>query len=89
MDTDADSHHAPAADQPRQKTTSDIELYPFRQLIDHGLSGIMTAHLNIPALSTKWTLHLHFKKHHRTNLLKEELGFQGLTFTMLWRWKVL
>lgn len=80
-DTDADSHHALPLINHDKKRLHDIELYPFRQLIDHGLSGIMTAHLNIPALEPQSGLASTFSKNIITNLLKEELGFQGLTFT--------
>ncbi len=49
-DTDTDSHaELPVINHSRQRLDS-LELFPFRELIYNGLSGIMTAHLHIPAL---------------------------------------
>ena len=44
-DTNADSHEElPVIKHPRERLDS-LELFPFKELIYHGLSGIMTAHL--------------------------------------------
>lgn len=80
-DTDADSHYALPLINHDKKRLMDVELYPFQQLIDHGLSGIMTAHLNIPSLEPQQGLASTFSKNIITKLLKDDLGFQGLTFT--------
>ncbi|RZK63945.1 MAG: glycoside hydrolase family 3, partial [Pedobacter sp.] len=51
-DTDVDSHY----DLPQltfSKTRLDsLEMYPFRELIQAGASGVMIAHMNIPALDS-------------------------------------
>ena len=80
-DTDADSHYALPVINHDKKRLHDIELYPFRQLIDQGISGIMTAHLNIPALEPQSGLASTFSKNIITKLLKDELKFDGLIFT--------
>jgi len=49
-DTQTDSHHALPVIMHDSQRLTEVELYPFRQLIDNGLMGIMVAHLNIPAL---------------------------------------
>lgn len=80
-DTEADSHYAlPVIPHSRNRLDS-IELFPFKTLIDKGLSGVMTAHLNIPALEPKTGLASTFSYNIVFKLLREELKFQGLTFT--------
>ena len=80
-DTGVDSHD----DLPliaHDKTRLDnIELYPFKELINNGLSGIMTAHLNIPALDSTKNLASTLSPKIITDLLRNELGFKGLIFT--------
>src|SRR5512133_3684430 len=52
-DTETDSHkELPIINQSRQRLDS-LELSPFRELIFNGLSGIMTAHLSVPALDAR------------------------------------
>lgn len=80
-DTEADSHYAlPVIPHTRERLDA-IELYPFKTLINQGLSGVMTAHLNIPALEPKPGLASTFSYNIVFKLLREELKFQGLTFT--------
>lgn len=80
-DTDVDSHHdLPIINHDKNRLT-DVELYPFKMLIDAGLSGIMTAHLNIPALDSTVGLASTFSPVIIDKLLKNELKFEGLIFT--------
>lgn len=80
-DTGVDSHHdLPVISHPKNYLKNN-EIFPFKYLIDNGLSGIMTAHLNIPALEPKADLASTFSKNILEKLLRKELGFQGLTFT--------
>lgn len=80
-DTDVDSHYALPLISHDKVRLNDIELYPFRRLIDNGLSGIMTAHLNIPALEPVVGLASTFSYNIVFRLLRERLQFKGLTFT--------
>lgn len=79
-DTDSDSHKTlPTISHDRSRLDS-IELYPFKKLIDNGIGSIMSAHLYVPNLdSNKYASSLSKKINH--DLLKEELGFKGLTIT--------
>ena len=80
-DTDTDSHKAlPQINHDRARL-DDIELYPFRKMIDAGVGGVMVAHLNIPALDPTPGLPSTLSKPIITDLLKDELGFQGLIVT--------
>lgn len=80
-DTDVDSHY----DLPQLKFSAgrldSLEMYPFRELIKAGASGVMVAHMNIPSLDKTPNLPSSLSKHIVTNVLKKRLGFQGLTFT--------
>lgn len=80
-DTDVDSHY----DLPQLKFTAgrldSLEMYPFRELIKAGASGVMVAHMNIPSLDKTPNLPSSLSKHIVTNVLKKRLGFQGLTIT--------
>ncbi|GAB3909543.1 glycoside hydrolase family 3 N-terminal domain-containing protein [Larkinella knui] len=80
-DTGTDSHYdLPLISKSRQQL-DDLELYPFRKLIDAGASGVMIAHLNIPALDSTPNLPSTLSHKVVSDLLKNELGFGGLVFS--------
>ncbi len=80
-DTDVDSHLAlPQLKFDRNRLDS-LEMYPFRELIKKGASGVMVAHMNIPALDRTENLPSTLSKPIITGILKTELAFKGLVFT--------
>jgi len=80
-DTDSDSHYTlPVILHDRVRMDS-IELYPFRQLIDQDLSGIMIAHLYIPSLEKSPNTPSTLSQAIVTDLLQDDLGFEGLIVT--------
>jgi beta-glucosidase-like glycosyl hydrolase len=80
-DTDVDSHYD-LPQLPFSKARLDsLEIYPFKQLIKEGASGMMVAHMNIPSLDNTPNLPSTLSKPIVTTLLKEELGFKGLIFS--------
>ncbi len=80
-DTDTDSHHTlPSVNHNRERLDS-VELYPFKELFKARASGVMVAHLNVPALGTKPDTPTTLTKSVVTDLLKNEMGFEGLIFT--------
>ncbi|MFD2932833.1 glycoside hydrolase family 3 N-terminal domain-containing protein [Spirosoma flavum] len=80
-DTGTDSHYdLPLISKSRAQLDS-LELYPFRQLINAGAAGVMIAHLSIPSLDTTRNRPSTLSPAIVTNLLKNELGFQGLVFS--------
>jgi beta-N-acetylhexosaminidase len=80
-DTDVDSHY----DLPKLPFTLErldsLELYPFRELIKEGASGIMVAHMSIPVLDNTPNLPSTLSRPIVTGLLKEDLGFKGIIFS--------
>ncbi|MFH0759603.1 MAG: glycoside hydrolase family 3 N-terminal domain-containing protein [Bacteroidota bacterium] len=80
-DTDADSHQAlPVLPYHRDRLDS-LELFPFREAIGRGLTGVMVAHLQVPALEERENRPATVSGRIITGLLKEEMGFKGLVIT--------
>ena len=78
-DTDQDSHlELPLINHARSRLDQ-VELVPFRRLIDSGIDSVMTAHLLIPALDDTQPATL--SRAVLTDLLRTELGFTGLVVT--------
>ncbi|WP_027126354.1 glycoside hydrolase family 3 N-terminal domain-containing protein [Gelidibacter mesophilus] len=80
-DTDTDSHKTLPTINFNEKRIDSIELYPYKKLIQEGLSSVMVAHLNVPSLEPKAGTPSSLSKHIITDLLKERLQFEGLIFT--------
>lgn len=80
-DTDVDSHlDLPVINHSRERLDS-IELMPFRVLSQKGVGSVMVAHLHVPALDPRKNRPTTLSRNTVTNLLKEEIGFDGLVFT--------
>lgn len=80
-DTGMDSHYTlPVIDKSRQDLES-VELYPFRQLVDQGVKGIMVAHLAVPALDTAKKAIASLSGSVISDLLRDEMGFTGMVIT--------
>ncbi len=80
-DTDKDSHLDLPVVKRNRSMLDETELYPFRELIDDSVMGMMVAHLHVPAIDNTPNLATTLSKKAVTNLLKKELGFDGLIFT--------
>lgn len=80
-DTDVDSHKAlPTLPFTRARLDS-VELYPFKKVIQEGLSGIMVGHLEVPAFEAQSGLPSSLSRNVVYDLLTRELKFRGLIFT--------
>ena len=80
-DTNVDSHFdLPVIPYSRERLDS-IELWPFKKLIAAGTGCIMTAHLNLPSLDSTSGLPSTLSPVIINDLLKKQLGFQGLVIT--------
>lgn len=77
-DTNVDSHVGlPTLPFTRGRLDS-LEEYPFKQAIIEGISGIMVAHMSIPAMDTTKNLASTLSRNIVTKILKDTLGFKGL-----------
>lgn len=79
-DTNVDSHKALPTVNRDRKALEEVELVPFRRFINDGFSAIMVGHISVPALDKSGTP-ASLSKKITTDLLKKELGFQGLVYT--------
>ena len=80
-DVSVDSHlDLPVINKTREQLDS-LELYPFREMFKAGVGSVMVAHLYIPAIDSSANRATSISKNNVTGLLRNELGYQGLTFT--------
>lgn len=80
-DVSVDSHlDLPVINKTRAQLDS-LELYPFREAINAGIDGMMSAHLSVPAIDNTANMPTSISYKNITALLRKELGFKGLTFT--------
>lgn len=80
-DTDVDSHYElPVLNHSLERLDS-LELQPFRKMISAGVSSIMVAHLNIPALDDRAHIPTTLSEKAVKGLLREQLGFEGVIIT--------
>lgn len=80
-DTDVDSHYdLPVIPHSRHRLDS-LELFPFKMMISYGVPSIMVAHLQVPALDARKNRPTTVSRSVVTDLLRNELGFQGLIMT--------
>ncbi|MEP6673794.1 MAG: glycoside hydrolase family 3 N-terminal domain-containing protein [Ferruginibacter sp.] len=80
-DVSVDSHFdLPVINKSMQQLDS-LELYPFREIFKAGIGSVMIAHLYIPAIDNSPNRATSLSKNNVTGLMRDSLGFQGLTFT--------
>jgi len=80
-DTDVDSHYdLPLINHPRSRIDS-LELYPFKVLAEQGIESMMVAHLHIPSIDSTANLPSTLSKKTVTDILKNELHYNGLIIT--------
>ncbi|MES2331874.1 MAG: glycoside hydrolase family 3 N-terminal domain-containing protein [Bacteroidota bacterium] len=80
-DVSVDSHKDLPVINKTRAQLDDLELYPFKELINAGVGSIMTAHLSIPAIDTTTNLPSSLSTKNVTGILRNDLGFQGISFT--------
>jgi len=77
-DTNIDSHlDLPSLPFSRERLDT-LEEYPFREAINAGISGVMVAHMDIPALDNTKNLPSTLSRKIVTGDLKDSLAFKGL-----------
>src|SRR5467141_247956 len=80
-DTAADSHIDLPVIRADRARLDQLELVPFRAAIAMQVESIMTGHLNVPALEPDPNTPATLSHSILTDLLRKELGFQGLIVT--------
>jgi beta-glucosidase-like glycosyl hydrolase/CubicO group peptidase (beta-lactamase class C family) len=80
-DVDVDSHlDLPVINKSIAQLDS-MELVPFRAVFDAGIGSVMIAHLYIPAIDNTANRATSISKNNVTDLLRKDMGYNGLTFT--------
>lgn len=80
-DVDVDSHYdLPVINKTKQQL-SELELAPFQSIFKAGVKSVMIAHLYIPAIDNTANKATSLSKNNVTDLLRREMGYEGLTFT--------
>jgi beta-glucosidase-like glycosyl hydrolase/CubicO group peptidase (beta-lactamase class C family) len=80
-DVNVDSHlDLPVINKSKTQLDS-AELKPFRELIKAGVGSVMVAHLSVPAIDTAAHRASSISRNTVTGVLRNEIGFNGLTFT--------
>jgi beta-N-acetylhexosaminidase len=79
-DTETDSHKELPLIKHSKERIDAVESFPFRYLSQKGINGIMTAHLNVPALDHSDTPSSLSKKI-VTGYLRNEIGYKGFVIT--------
>lgn len=80
-DVAVDSHYdLPVINKSRPQLES-LELFPFREIFKAGVGSVMIAHLYIPSIDNTANRATSLSKSNVTDLLRNDLGYQGLSFT--------
>jgi len=80
-DTDSDSHLTLPVIRHDRARLDAVELYPFKVLINNGVQSVMAAHIHVPSLDSTPNLAGSLSRKITTDLLKKEMGFNGIVFS--------
>lgn len=80
-DVSVDSHKDLPVINKSLDELNNLELYPFKKMFDAGVASVMIAHLYIPAIDPTEHTASSISKKTVTGLLRNRLGFHGLSFT--------
>jgi beta-N-acetylhexosaminidase len=80
-DTGVDSHHDLPVIPYNLEYLKKNEFFPYKYLIDNGLTGVMTSHLSLPEIEKTPNLAATFSPIILQNILRNDMKFEGLTFT--------
>ncbi len=80
-DTETDSHYTLPIIKHSETRIKDIDLYPYRELIENDLMSVMVAHLHVPSMDSETDKATTLSKYVVTDLLKKQMNFKGLVFT--------
>lgn len=80
-DTETDSHYTLPVIKHSETRIKDIDLYPYRELIENDLMSVMVAHLHVPSMDSETDKATSLSRYVVTDLLKKQMNFNGLVFT--------
>ena len=80
-DVSVDSHFDLPVINKTKAALDSLELFTFRKAIEAGIGAVMVAHLQVPAIDNTANRPTSLSYNTITKLLRQEMGFKGLTFT--------
>ncbi len=80
-DTNVDSHIGLPVIKHSEAHLDSFEIFPFQQMINAGLGGVMSAHIQIPALEPDSKIPASLSYNILQKKLRNQLGFEGVIFT--------
>ncbi len=80
-DVDVDSHYDLPVINKTMGQLDSMELAPFKAIFEAGVGSVMIAHLYIPAIDNTKNRATSISKNNVTDLLRNSLHYNGLTFT--------
>jgi beta-N-acetylhexosaminidase len=80
-DVAVDSHYDLPVIKKNMTQLDSVELVPFKAVFDAGIGSVMIAHLYIPAIDNTANKATSISKNNVTDLLRNSLHYNGLTFT--------
>ena len=80
-DTRTDSHVTLPVVPADLKRLNSLELVPFRRAVDEGVDAVMTAHVVVAGVQGLEAAPATFDARFMTDLLRDDMGFEGLLFT--------
>jgi len=80
-DTQTDSHVALPVVPADLDRLNSLELVPFRRAVDRGVDAVMTAHVVVSGVQGLEGAPATFDARFMTDLLRDDMGFEGLLFT--------
>ena len=80
-DVDVDSHYDLPVIKKSMDQLDSMELVPFRAVFNAGIGSVMIAHLFIPSIDNTANRATSISKNSVTDLLRNKMGYEGLTFT--------
>ncbi|PTT77299.1 MULTISPECIES: glycoside hydrolase family 3 protein [unclassified Chryseobacterium] len=80
-DTSTDSHTDLPVVAHNLERLNNVELAPFKTLMNKGIGGVMVAHLYVPALEPNKGIPASVSKNIITGILKNKFGYKGLIIT--------
>lgn len=80
-DTDVDSHIGLPVIKHDSARLAEVEMYPFKRLVQHGIGGVMSAHIRVPSLEPNTELPASLSPRIIQGKLINDFGFGGMIFT--------
>jgi beta-N-acetylhexosaminidase len=80
-DTDSDSHLTLPVINKTYNQLDSLELFPFREMINNGVSGIMAGHLYLPDFDSGFITPATLSVNVISRLLREKMNFHGFIIT--------